>query len=100
MEEGFGDGRGDLGIEGGFRDGGRIRDALSHPITPLLSFPRQEKLQRCLEPLERKLEAVSACRAREEKKPSELKAGLRCRGKDAGEVPITPSAHRYLFPIP
>ncbi|KAF1586634.1 UNVERIFIED_CONTAM: E3 ubiquitin-protein ligase TRIM39, partial [Eudyptes robustus] len=36
----------------------------------------QEKLQRCLEPLERKLEAIAGCRAREEKKPSELKARL------------------------
>ncbi|NXV38812.1 TRI39 ligase, partial [Rissa tridactyla] len=51
----------------------------THRLVPLeeAALEYKEKLQRCLEPLERKLEAVSACRAREEKKPSELKAGLR-----------------------
>ncbi|XP_074786631.1 E3 ubiquitin-protein ligase TRIM39-like [Athene noctua] len=39
----------------------------------------KEKLQRCLEPLERKLEAVAGCRAREEKKPSELKRKVALR---------------------
>ncbi|NXT92313.1 TRI39 ligase, partial [Anhinga rufa] len=39
----------------------------------------KEKLQRCLAPLERKLEAVAGCRAREEKKPSELKRKVALR---------------------
>ncbi|NXL10725.1 TRI39 ligase, partial [Mesembrinibis cayennensis] len=51
----------------------------AHALVPLdvAALEYKEKLQRCLEPLERKLEAVAGCRAREEKKPSELKAGER-----------------------
>lgn len=60
----------------GFGAGGGIWDRAVPSHHPPSSLPLwQEKLQRCLEPLERKLEAVAGCRAREEKKPSELKAG-------------------------
>ncbi|KAM4643571.1 LOW QUALITY PROTEIN: E3 ubiquitin-protein ligase TRIM39-like, partial [Amazona ochrocephala] len=47
----------------------------AHVLVPLEVAAREykEKLQRCLEPLEQKLEALSGCRAREEKKPAELK---------------------------
>ncbi|XP_005434144.2 E3 ubiquitin-protein ligase TRIM39-like [Falco biarmicus] len=47
----------------------------AHALVPLddAALEYKEKLQRCLEPLERKLEAVAGCRAREEKKPGELK---------------------------
>ncbi|XP_074423816.1 E3 ubiquitin-protein ligase TRIM39-like [Larus michahellis] len=53
----------------------------THRLVPLeeATLEYKEKLQRCLEPLERKLEAVSACRAREEKKPSELKRKVALR---------------------
>uniref|UniRef100_A0A8C4U9K6 Tripartite motif containing 39 n=1 Tax=Falco tinnunculus TaxID=100819 RepID=A0A8C4U9K6_FALTI len=58
----------------------------AHALVPLddAALEYKEKLQRCLEPLERKLEAVAGCRAREEKKPSELKAGGWCRGTPGG----------------
>lgn len=46
----------------------------SQPHMPpsLLSTP-QEKLQKCLEPLEQKLQEVTRCKSSEEKKPGELK---------------------------
>uniref|UniRef100_A0A8C0D463 E3 ubiquitin-protein ligase TRIM39 n=1 Tax=Balaenoptera musculus TaxID=9771 RepID=A0A8C0D463_BALMU len=40
-------------------------------ILPLLT--PQEKLQKCLEPLERKLQEITRCKSSEEKKPGELK---------------------------
>ncbi|XP_052635183.1 LOW QUALITY PROTEIN: E3 ubiquitin-protein ligase TRIM39 [Harpia harpyja] len=53
----------------------------AHALVPLddAALEYKEKLQRCLEPLERKLEAVAGCRAREEKKPSELKRKVALR---------------------
>ncbi|XP_009462443.1 PREDICTED: E3 ubiquitin-protein ligase TRIM39-like [Nipponia nippon] len=47
----------------------------AHALVPLdvAALEYKGKLRRCREPLERKLEAVASCRAREEKKPSELK---------------------------
>ncbi|XP_042658161.1 LOW QUALITY PROTEIN: E3 ubiquitin-protein ligase TRIM39-like [Tyto alba] len=53
----------------------------AHAFVPLddAALEYKEKLQRCLEPLERKLEAVAGCRAREEKKPSELKRKVALR---------------------
>ncbi|XP_074875201.1 E3 ubiquitin-protein ligase TRIM39-like isoform X2 [Buteo buteo] len=53
----------------------------AHALVPLddAAIEYKEKLQRCLEPLERKLEAVAGCRAREEKKPSELKRKVALR---------------------
>ena len=36
-------------------------------------FTPQEKLQKCLEPLEQKLQEISRCKSAEEKKPGELK---------------------------
>ncbi|XP_009701450.1 PREDICTED: E3 ubiquitin-protein ligase TRIM39-like [Cariama cristata] len=47
----------------------------AHALVPLddAALEYKEKLRRCWEPLERKLEAVAGCRAQEEKKPSELK---------------------------
>ncbi|GAB0201505.1 E3 ubiquitin-protein ligase TRIM39 [Grus americana] len=53
----------------------------AHVLVPLddAALEYKEKLQRCLEPLERKLEAVAGCRAREEKKPSELKRKVALR---------------------
>ncbi|XP_061216369.1 E3 ubiquitin-protein ligase TRIM39 [Neopsephotus bourkii] len=47
----------------------------AHVLVPLEVAAREykEKLQRCLEPLEQKLEALSGCRAREEQKPAQLK---------------------------
>lgn len=41
------------------------------PLSPLL-IP-QEKLQKCLEPLEQKLQEINHCKSSEEKKPGELK---------------------------
>ncbi|XP_075581463.1 LOW QUALITY PROTEIN: E3 ubiquitin-protein ligase TRIM39 [Pelecanus crispus] len=53
----------------------------AHALVPLddAALEYKEKLQRCLEPLERKLEAVAGCRAQEEKKPSELKRKVALR---------------------
>lgn len=53
----------------------------AHRLVPLdaAALEYKEKLRRCLEPLERKLEAVAGCRAREEKKPSELKRKVALR---------------------
>ncbi|XP_019334333.1 E3 ubiquitin-protein ligase TRIM39 isoform X2 [Alligator mississippiensis] len=39
----------------------------------LQATKRKEKLQQCLEPLERKLQDIANCKSREEKKPGELK---------------------------
>ncbi|KAM6396187.1 E3 ubiquitin-protein ligase TRIM39-like isoform 2-T2 [Rhynochetos jubatus] len=53
----------------------------AHALVPLddAALEYKEKLRRCLEPLERKLEAVAGCRAREAKKPSELKRKVALR---------------------
>ncbi|XP_074023839.1 LOW QUALITY PROTEIN: E3 ubiquitin-protein ligase TRIM39-like, partial [Numenius arquata] len=53
----------------------------AHRLLPLeeAALEYKEKLQRCLELLEQKLEAVASCRAREEKKPSELKRKVAAR---------------------
>ncbi|XP_061475059.1 E3 ubiquitin-protein ligase TRIM39 isoform X5 [Rhineura floridana] len=47
----------------------------SHTVVSLddASLECKEKLQKCLEPLERKLQEIGHCKAREEKKPGELK---------------------------
>lgn len=43
-------------------------------MSPLLLSPNlQEKLQKCLEPLEQKLQEITSCKTSEEKKPGELK---------------------------
>jgi hypothetical protein len=43
-------------------------------MLPLPLFPTmQEKLQKCLEPLEQKLQEITRCKSSEEKKPGELK---------------------------
>ena len=44
----------------------------------LLAPDPQEKLQKCLEPLEQKLQEITCCKASEEKKPGELKVKLGC----------------------
>lgn len=53
----------------------------AHQMVPLEEAAREykEKLQNFLESLERRLQAVSSCRAREEKKPSELKRKVALR---------------------
>ncbi|XP_014804731.1 PREDICTED: E3 ubiquitin-protein ligase TRIM39-like [Calidris pugnax] len=53
----------------------------AHRLLPLeeAALEYKEKLRRCLELLEQKLEAVAGCRAREEKKPSELKRQVAAR---------------------
>lgn len=53
----------------------------AHRLVPLEEAAREykEKLQRFLEPLERRLQAVASCRAREEKKPGELKRKVALR---------------------
>lgn len=46
-------------------------------MSPLLLSPNpQEKLQKCLEPLEQKLQEITCCKASEERKPGELKVKL------------------------
>lgn len=46
----------------------------SQPQMPPLPLPTlQEKLQKCLEPLEQKLQEITRCKSSEEKKPGELK---------------------------
>lgn len=42
-------------------------------MPPLSHFHPQEKLQKCLEPLEQKLQEITRCKSSEEKKPGELK---------------------------
>ncbi|XP_069738069.1 E3 ubiquitin-protein ligase TRIM39 [Phaenicophaeus curvirostris] len=53
-------------------------DHRAHDLLPLdeAALEYKEKLQRCLEPLERQLELVAKRRAREEKKPSQLKRNV------------------------
>lgn len=44
---------------------------IPNAILPLCT--PQEKLQKCLEPLEQKLQEITRCKSSEEKKPGELK---------------------------
>ncbi|KAF0884422.1 TRI39 ligase, partial [Crocuta crocuta] len=55
----------------------RIYQPLLNPTSPT-SHP-QEKLQKCLEPLEQKLQEITRCKSSEEKKPGELKRLVECR---------------------
>ncbi|KAM9166949.1 E3 ubiquitin-protein ligase TRIM39-like, partial [Mergus octosetaceus] len=74
----------------------------AHRLVPLeeAALEYKEKLQHFLESLERRLQAVASCRAREEKKPSELKPGAemlkdikdtlaRCEAAAAGAEPAS-----------
>ncbi|XP_048347972.1 E3 ubiquitin-protein ligase TRIM39-like isoform X2 [Sphaerodactylus townsendi] len=47
----------------------------NHAVVPLddTSLEYKEKLQKCLSPLERKLQDIAHCKSQEEKKPGELK---------------------------
>ncbi|XP_060231049.1 E3 ubiquitin-protein ligase TRIM39-like isoform X2 [Meriones unguiculatus] len=47
----------------------------AHTVVPLEDVAQEykEKLQKCLEPLEQKLQEITCCKASEEKKPGELK---------------------------
>lgn len=71
-------------------------------MSPLLLSPNpQEKLQKCLEPLEQKLEEISCCKASEEKKPGELKVeqAICCLHCLAGYLPMSQSTALYLIHI-
>ncbi|XP_030399602.1 E3 ubiquitin-protein ligase TRIM39-like isoform X1 [Gopherus evgoodei] len=56
-------------------------DHRSHTVMPLddASLEYKEKLQQCLEPLERKLQDIAHCKSQEEKKPGELKRKVESR---------------------
>ncbi|XP_053234519.1 E3 ubiquitin-protein ligase TRIM39 isoform X1 [Podarcis raffonei] len=54
---------------------------------------KQEKLQKCLEPLERKLHEIGQCRSREEKKPGELKRKV----EDRRQLIIREFEEMHLF---
>ncbi|XP_077689638.1 E3 ubiquitin-protein ligase TRIM39 isoform X1 [Eretmochelys imbricata] len=56
-------------------------DHRSHTVVPLddASLEYKEKLQQCLEPLERKLQDIAHCKSQEEKKPGELKRKVESR---------------------
>lgn len=62
---------------------------------PLLLSPNlQEKLQKCLEPLEQKLQEITSCKTSEEKKPGELKVeqAICCLHCLARCLPVSESA--------
>uniref|UniRef100_A0A452UXX9 E3 ubiquitin-protein ligase TRIM39 n=2 Tax=Ursus maritimus TaxID=29073 RepID=A0A452UXX9_URSMA len=53
----------------------------AHTVVPLDDATQEykEKLQKCLEPLEQKLQEITRCKSSEEKKPGELKRLVECR---------------------
>ncbi|KAM9003786.1 E3 ubiquitin-protein ligase TRIM39 isoform 3-T5 [Sarcophilus harrisii] len=60
----------------------------AHTIVPLDDAAQEykEKLQKCLEPLEQKLQEITQCKSSEEKKPGELKRRVESRRQQiAGE---------------
>ncbi|XP_074092910.1 E3 ubiquitin-protein ligase TRIM39 isoform X2 [Macrotis lagotis] len=63
----------------------------THGALSQLNYPREwkqtvEKLQKCLEPLEQKLQEITQCKSSEEKKPGELKRRVENRRQQiAGE---------------